>query len=249
MTFKLTASGLAVGYHHEPLAKVDDFSLVSGETLVLLGRNGAGKSTLLRTLAGLIPPVQGSVVHDGKPQNWVAWLSQTESSEFAWTVYEYVSLGRIPVGATAQEDHEAVLNAMKITETDQFQTRSILELSGGEMQRVRIARAIAQETPLVVMDEPTSHLDLEHQLQVLKLIADLRQSGKCVIASLHDLNHAALLGGACTIFHDDRAEHFGDWNAVPIKKLEVAVGLPLEVITTESGVKVYVGLSATTDLR
>lgn len=246
MIFKLSSAVLSVGYHGETTAQVDDFELNPGETLVLLGKNGAGKSTLLRTLAGLIPPIKGSVQHNWENKNWVAWLSQTESSEFAWTASEYVSLGRIPVGASAKQDAEAVAQAMEQTETTQFAERSIHELSGGEMQRVRIARAIAQETPLIVMDEPTSHLDLEHQAQVLSLIQKLKSQGKAIIASLHDLNHAAMIGGATMVFFDHEAELFSSWNEVPKTKLEAAVGLPLEVVISPSGAQVYIGLSATT---
>ena len=234
----LTTRGLEVGISGKPVAKCDDLTLEPGKVLVLVGKNGSGKSTFLRTIAGLIKPIKGEVFFDGQPQNKVkiekiaAWLAQEEHLEFSWTVSQYVSLGRIAqndgLNLTAK-DNLAIQTALATTDCESLAERYYHELSGGERQRVRLARAIAQETPIILMDEPTTHLDIEHQIQILQLISRLIQDGKTIVISLHDTVQAKQIGTQFLLFKDHVATVA---EALNEKLLEQTLGVRFEQCET-----------------
>ncbi len=177
-----------------------DLSLCGGERLAILGRNGAGKSTLLSTLAGLRPPNAGAVMLDGEdvaltPPHQAAlrraWLGQFQSDPFGSTVLETTLTGRHPhLGRWAWEsrqDAEIARAALKAVGLDGMETRQIHTLSGGERQRLAIATLLTQAAPLYLLDEPLSHLDLNHQMAVLDLFsATARDAGAGVVMVLHD---------------------------------------------------------------
>ncbi len=205
----LATHGLKVGISGNLIGSCDDITLMPGEVLVLVGKNGSGKSTFLRTIGGYIKPIGGEITFAGKKQSEVeiekivAWLSQEEHLEFSWTVTEYVSLGRIaqnPGLNLRSEDEQAVREAIKETDCESLAQRFVHELSGGERQRVRLARALAQDTQMILMDEPTTHLDIEHQIQILRLIEKLAKQGKPIIISLHDANQARQIGTQFLLF-------------------------------------------------
>lgn len=215
---------------------IDGVSLAvaDGETLGLLGPNGAGKSSLLRLLAGLRQPDTGAVLLDGHPladvrrravAQRVAVVEQQVSTELDLTVEQIVRLGRIPhrgiwSGDTAA-DHHAVERALAQTETTPMRDRDWRTLSGGEQQRVQIARALAQEPRELLLDEPTNHLDIRHQFELLALIRALPVTA---VVTLHDLTLAAL---------------FCDRLVVLDKGRVVAAGTPTEVLTAELISSVY----------
>lgn len=235
----LATQGLEVGIAGHLIARCDDLELATGEVLVLIGKNGAGKSTYLRTLGGLLKPMSGQVLFGGRPQAEVklekeaAWLSQEEHLEFAWSVTEYVSLGRLAHHSglsLSAEDRQKVAEALAMVDAEDLADRTVLELSGGERQRVRVARALAQDTPLILMDEPTTHLDLEHQLAFLGLLEKLKREGKSIVVSLHDVFHAGQIGSRFLLFQNGVASHA---SSLTKEKLEATLSVGFE--PTESG--------------
>jgi iron complex transport system ATP-binding protein len=179
-------------------------SVGRGRFVGLVGPNGAGKTTLLRTLNAALTPDAGAVRVDGQNVadlsakavgQLVATVPQDTTLSFDFSVRQTVEMGRTPYlsrfGGMRPEDHEAVDRAMTRTSVDEFADRSITEVSGGERQRVLLARALAQDTPLLVLDEPTASLDINHQVRTLELVRDLVDEGKTVVAAIHDLNLAA----------------------------------------------------------
>lgn len=181
-----------------------DLQIQAGEFVGILGPNGAGKSSLLRVLAGLRLPHIGSVCIDGRE---IASLSPKERAKkialvpqwtvmaFSFTVLDVVLMGRHPhLGRMAfetEKDLAIVIEAMEKTDTLKFRDRAFGELSGGEMQRVVVARAIAQTAPIMLLDEPTSSLDLQHQQRIYGILQQLNRSGTTVIVTTHDLNLAS----------------------------------------------------------
>src|SRR5579875_806897 len=196
---------LAFGYTNQPLLYGVQVSVWSGEMVGLLGPNGSGKTTLLRLLSGILHPQQGRILLDGRDlAAWgrrgtarrVAVVPQELQVPFAFTVEQMVSLGRTPfinlLGTRTSRDREIVREAMHVAEVDPLAERVFNELSGGERQRVMIAMALAQQPRLLLLDEPTSHLDIKYQIEVLELVRRLnRETGVTVIAAMHDLNLAA----------------------------------------------------------
>lgn len=175
-----------------------DLDLISGEWLGLIGPNGAGKSTLLRSICGLVD-YRGSITLDNgqtPAATDVALVPQAPVLPEGMTVSEYVLLGRTAhLGWLAREsrtDRSIVASILRRLDLDEFAGRNVARLSGGEAQRVVVARALAQQAPILLLDEPTSALDLGHQMSVLELVDDLRRSeGLTVIAAMHDLTTAA----------------------------------------------------------
>lgn len=230
----ISTTALSVGIGGHLIASCDDLSLGNGKILVLMGKNGSGKSTFLRTIGGLLKPISGEILFNGKPQNEVqiekiiAWLSQEEHLEFTWTVREYVSLGRIAQSAglvLTKLDEQAIDEALAETDCDALASRFVNELSGGERQRVRLARALAQKTPIILMDEPTTHLDIEHQIQILWLIEKLAKQGKTIVVSLHDVIQAKKIGSEFLLFQDSLAKSSDDLTK---KLLEQTLGVQFE---------------------
>jgi iron complex transport system ATP-binding protein len=172
---------------------------VPGWTAVI-GPNGAGKSTLLRTMAGLQRPDAGRVVLDGRPLgDWkpaergrrMAWMPQQAEAGGELTVHEVVHLGRLPhlglFAAPGEVDERVVQQVMDQTECAAWQHRRLHQLSGGERQRVLLARALAVQAPLLLLDEPTTHLDPPHQVALVRLLQQQARTGVTVVSVLHDL--------------------------------------------------------------
>lgn len=215
MTGHLTARNVWFGYiPDQPVLRGVSIDAAQGELLGILGPNGSGKTTLLRVMAGYLHPWDGDVSLGGRPLQQMdarelsrkrAVVEQRLSAPFAFPVYDYVLLGRTPYlsrfRSAGAADHHAVVEALDRTHTLHLQDRDVSELSGGELQRVMIARALAQEPRFLLLDEPTSHLDIRHQLEVMNLLADLSRD-IAVVTIVHDINLAArychrvaLLGG------------------------------------------------------
>lgn len=196
MSFKVTRAGFAYGLHEAT------FALSSSGLVTIAGPNGAGKSTLLGIMAGLRHPYSGSCLYAGtEVRRWwrrefarrVAFLPQSLRFEFPFTAEQVVLMGRTPHAGgwfESPQDHEAVARAMQTTDTAAFRTRDFRALSGGERQGVILASALAQEPETLLLDEPTTHLDLKHQLSMYRLLAELGQRGMLVVAVTHDLNLA-----------------------------------------------------------
>lgn len=196
---------IACGYGKRRVLSDFSLAIAQGEFVSVVGPNGSGKSTLVRVMTRSLHPSSGRVLLAGKDMygmrardlfRQVAVVSQETAVEFDFTVEEIVMLGRLPYLAPLQsestEDKAAAHWAMSVTGTLALADRLVPELSGGERQRVMLARALAQEPSLLILDEPTSHLDITHQIELLDLVRRLnRERSLTVIAVLHDLNLAA----------------------------------------------------------
>jgi iron complex transport system ATP-binding protein len=203
--FELRASELTLGYDSRTVVESLDLSFPIGRITAVVGPNGSGKSTIVRAIARLMRPRNGAVLLDGKaiariPTKEVARrlavLPQGPSSPEGLTVNRLVWNGRYPhqgfLGTSDRRDSEAVAWALRQTHLEDFAERTLDALSGGERQRAWIAMALAQQTPILILDEPTTFLDLGHQLEVMELLGELNeQQGLTVIMVLHDLNQAA----------------------------------------------------------
>jgi iron complex transport system ATP-binding protein len=186
-----------------------------GSVTAVVGPNGSGKSTLVRALLGRITPDGGSIAIDGGDvressraaiARRVAVVTQREESAFPVAVRDYVALGRLPHrgawGRDTAADRDAVAAAMQRTEVEGLRDRSVHQLSGGEWQRVRFARALAQEGDGFVADEPTTFLDVAHEMAVFELLAGLARDGRAVLLVSHQLNLVARFADRLVLLHD-----------------------------------------------
>ncbi len=203
-TDRLEAANINVSYGDSQIIEDLSLRIPDGKFTVIVGPNACGKSTLLRTLARIIRPDKGSVILDGKqiervPAREVArilgLLPQSSIAPNGISVADLVARGRYPHQTFLQRwteaDEKAVNWAMQTARVDDLATRTVDELSGGQRQRVWIAMVLAQETPLLLLDEPTTFLDISHQIELLNLLRNLnRRQGNTIVAVLHDLNQA-----------------------------------------------------------
>ncbi|SFJ89724.1 iron complex transport system ATP-binding protein [Halobacillus dabanensis] len=202
---RMSMNNLGVGYGEVKIVEDLNLHIPEGNVTTIIGPNGCGKSTILKAMSRLIEPKNGVVYLDGKAihkestkeiAKKMAVLPQTPKAPNGLTVYELVSYGRFPhqrgFGKLTDEDREIIHWALDVTGVLPFSERPIDALSGGQRQKVWIAMALAQETELLLLDEPTTYLDLAHQLEVLQLLEKLnREQGRTIVMVLHDLNHAA----------------------------------------------------------
>ncbi|MEF8974278.1 MAG: ATP-binding cassette domain-containing protein [Haloarcula sp.] len=200
----LDVSGLAVSFGAQSVVSGVGFSVDRGSLVGLVGPNGAGKTTVLRTIKGTLDPDAGTVRVDGDPihgksakavSRLVASTPQGTALSFDFSVRQTVEMGRTPhlgrFDRMGEADRRAVERAMERTSVTQFADRPFTSLSGGERQRVLLARALAQETPTLLLDEPTASLDINHAVRTLELVRKLVEDGKTAVAAIHDLNLAA----------------------------------------------------------
>ena len=217
-TVVLDAQAISVRLGKSPVLKDVTLSIPRGTVTAIIGPNGSGKSTLLRTLSRLLRPKTGSVLLDGKAiarmspgqvARQIATLPQSPGAVPGMTVQELVEQGRYPhtgpLRMFVDRDHAAVERALELTSSSHFRHRLIDSLSGGERQRVWIALALAQEPRILLLDEPTTFLDINHQIQVLNLIRALnREHGLTVVMALHDLNLACQYAERLVVLHGGR---------------------------------------------
>ena len=215
---------VTVRYPRAPRPAVDGVSLVAatGVVTAVVGPNGSGKSTLVRALLGLVPLAGGRITIDGRDVSalaprerarLVAVVPQREEPAFPLTVREFVTLGRhahvSPWRAAGAEDDAAVTRALDRADATLLAGRDVGELSGGEWQRVRIARALAQGTPALVLDEPTTFLDIGHEMAVFELLDALAREGLAVLLVSHQLNLVARFATSLALLHDGRVAASG----------------------------------------
>lgn len=199
---------LSAGYRHNTIAEDISLTIPQGKMTVLVGGNGCGKSTLLSTIARMLKPLAGSVLLDGKAihqqstkavSRQLGILPQSPLLPEGLTVFELVSRGRFPWQSFLQQwsddDERAVEQALELTGTTEFAHLPVDSLSGGQRQRCWIAMALAQQTPIILLDEPTTFLDLRYQVEILELLHSLtRHHNRTVVVVLHDLNFAINYG-------------------------------------------------------
>ncbi|MFJ2172497.1 ABC transporter ATP-binding protein [Streptomyces sp. NPDC087851] len=241
-THSLAAEGLTLGYGDRVVIESLDLTVPPGRITVIVGANACGKSTLLRSMSRLLAPRAGRVVLDGKevhrlPAKELArtlgLLPQSPVAPEGITVADLVGRGRHPhqgiFSRWSEKDDAAVASALDATHTAPLADRAVDELSGGQRQRVWIAMALAQQTDLLLLDEPTTFLDASHQIEVLDLLTDLNQArGTTVVMVLHDLNLAARYADHLIALAEGRLH---------------AVGTPAEVLTRET-VRAVFGLES-----
>ena len=223
-----------------------------GEMLALVGPNGAGKSTLLGVLAGDINPDAGSVLLRGVPirqssakelARQRAMLLQSNQVSFPFLVGHVVSMGRNPWAGTEQadEDDELIARAMEQVDVTGLRQRRFSELSGGERARVSLARVLAQDTEIVLLDEPTAALDLHHQDRVMRLIRELSSSGRAVVVVVHDLSLAAAFADRVGLLVDGRLLALGAVSEVMTPELlSDAYEVPIHVMSGPDGTPLIV---------
>lgn len=234
----LDLKSLYVSYNgHDILVDVS-LHVSSGEIVAVIGPNGAGKTTLVRAISGVLPPRSGKVQVDGldlaklstvQRARYLAVVPQARQLPAAFTVHQTVLLGRTPylswLGRPSPADQLLVSQALEHTRLTHLAERRVGELSGGEQQRILLARALAQDTPVLLLDEPTTHLDLEHQSNFLNLVRTLtEQKNLAVLMVLHDLNLAGL---------------YADRVALLVAGRVHTTGSPQEVLTPEHLTAVY----------
>lgn len=195
---------LSCGYNNIPIIKNISMNIKEGSFLGIIGKNGAGKTTLLKSIAGLLKPYCGNIYFDGNDiykmkkilfAKKLSFMPQNMPIDFHFTVKDFIMFGRFPYmnmfKYASTNDYEIVEKVMVFTETKSFADRNILELSGGERQKVLIAQNLAQQTDVITFDEPTSHLDIGSQASIFKLLRTLNQKhNKTIITTIHDLNTA-----------------------------------------------------------
>ena len=235
-TSALEVHSISFSYNAGRLLKEISFSVAAGELIALIGPNGSGKTTLLRVLLGLLAPSSGEVALLGQPLSTyppqaraktIAYVSQQPALSFPLTVRELVALGRYPHGARLGEspaDRLAIEIALEKTAAKELCNRQFNSLSGGERQKVLIARALAQSAQVLLLDEPTLHLDLNFQLQILSALKRLcLDDGLTVITVLHDINLVSLFADKALLLSNGILRGFGPIaeviNEASIKKL------------------------------
>ena len=218
---RLTTKDLSIGYA-DPIVNNINISIDDGEIAVLIGPNGAGKTTLLKTISGLIKKISGSIFIDGKNLNDISLNERakliaavlTEKTYAEYSCEEMVAMGRYPytngVGSLSDEDYAIVKNAMELTNITDIAKRDFLKISDGQRQRVLLARAICQEPKLLILDEPTSFLDVKYKMEFLTLLKKLAKEKEfSVIMSLHELDMARQIADKLICIKEDRIDKIG----------------------------------------
>ena len=233
--FRLEQVSYRIG--QAPILQGISGTLTAGQWVGILGPNGAGKSTLLRILAGVLAPSSGRVVlEDRALHSWpvleraqrLAFVPQRIDLTFPFQVRDVVAMGRTPYlrrwQNESQTDEDIVNAVMTQTETNHLADRDVMTLSGGELQRVTLARALAQQPKFLLLDEPTASLDLRHQFEVIEILEDLVSRGVTVLTAVHDLNLAASVCATLILLRNGQV---------------YAIGTPQEVLTAETIRAVY----------
>jgi len=233
----LEANALAFGFPGRTVGHDVSFSLAAGEVMCVLGPNGGGKTTLFRTLLGLLPPHGGSIALQGDALKTlsrreiarrVGYVPQGQVSGFAYTVLEVVLMGRTAhlgaFGTPGERDRRVAARALETLGIAHLAERPVTQVSGGERQLALIARALAQEPRLLVMDEPTASLDFGNQVRVLQSVSSLAASGISILFASHDPDHAFLAAHRALLLAEGRV---------------VALGAPAEVIRADTLERLY----------
>lgn len=226
----IEAEQLSTGYGKNIIVKDQNIVIPKNKITIILGPNGCGKSTLLKSLARILPIKQGKIILEDQDietmrtqeiAQKLGFLSQSSTTPEGISVYELVSYGRFPYKKTSasKQDHEVIEWALQETQTFEIKDMLVNNLSGGQIQRVWIAMILAQQTKTILLDEPTTYLDIGHQLEVLELLRKLNmEKQQTIVMVLHDINHAA---------------RYGDW-IIAMKNGKIYTeGAPKEVITSE----------------
>ncbi|WP_088014474.1 ABC transporter ATP-binding protein [Gottfriedia acidiceleris] len=241
---RLWTENITIKYDNRVISRNLSVQIPDRSFTVIVGPNGCGKSTLLRTLSNLLKPSEGQILLDGKAitsykskevARKLGLLPQSSTAPDGITVANLIAHGRYPyqslIRQWTDEDEAAVMSAMELTNTSDLSHRYVDELSGGQRQRVWVAMVLAQQTPMLLLDEPTTYLDIAHQIELLELFKDLNQQGNTLVAILHDLNHAARYADNIIAMKDGQVIAQGDPREIITAKLvEEVFGLKCIII-------------------
>lgn len=227
----LEVDNLKFGYGKKLVLDGVSFNIKKGEFLSIIGPNGSGKSTLLKTLNNLYPSNLGEISLEGRNINKftkkdlakkMALVLQDNTIDYEFTVEDIVLMGRHPhkgrFKRETEEDYKIVLESLKMTNTLGLKDRIITEISGGERQRVMIAKALAQRPSIILLDEPTSHLDINHQMEILKLLKEMNKNkGTTIILVIHDINLGVRYSDRVIMLNKGKILEIGDSKKVITK--------------------------------
>ena len=212
---------LTVGYSNRVVLRNVALSFDPGKIFTIVGKNGCGKSTLLKSCAGLLQPKDGAILLDGKELSGysdreraqkLSYLSQSRNTPNI-TVERLMAHSRFPhLGypkKLREEDRAIISQSIRLLQLEEFRDKSLITLSGGERQRVYLAMQIAQDAPFLLLDEPTTYLDIEYQLMLMDLLAELKQQGKTIVMVLHDLEQALRYSDRIIAIDDKKDIHTG----------------------------------------
>lgn len=234
----INGQNIEIAYEKNIIIKGIDIEIVKGEILTILGTNGCGKSTLLKAISRVIPYKNGVIslegeiiesIHSKEFAKKLAFVSQNNEIPEDITVEDFIKYGRTPhkkwYEILNKEDEEIVNWAMELCKIEKFRTRKVMSLSGGERQKVWIAMVLAQKTPVLLLDEPTTYLDICHQFEIMELVKELNKKlGITIIMVLHDLNQASQYSDRVLVLKDGK---------------KYAEGKTAEILTTELVRDVY----------
>jgi len=226
----ITAKGLSIGYADLVVASEINFNGLSGELIGIIGVNGIGKSTLLRTLGKMQPALAGSILISGKSLDTLdtrflaSEISIVLTEPIAsknLTVQELIALGRQPytnwLGTLSRNDKSKIKEAIQMLQLEELRYKKCFQLSDGQLQRVLIARALAQDTSIILLDEPTSHLDLYHKVKILKLLKSITvETNKTVLFTSHEIEMAIQLSNKLLVINETESS-FGKPNELIVK--------------------------------
>jgi len=244
----LVCRRLSCGFHNHVVLRDVSFEADPGTVTAVLGANGAGKSTLLSTVGGFLPSLAGSAqlgsreIKNLPPRErarQIAFVPQQELTDFDFSAIEVVAMGRIAASNglfETREDVDISEQALAQVDGSHLADRRFRELSGGERQRVLIARALAQQTQVLLLDEPTSHLDLAHQITAIELLHFLAAEGKTILVAVHDLNWAKAAASHAVLLSEGECTYSGPMDVLlRDQKLEAAYGAPLMPVRGSDG--------------
>ena len=233
MNQQISISNLTVGYDNKSLLEGINLATKTNKIIGVFGRNGQGKSTLLKTISGLLPPITGSFnfesidilsLSEKERAKVLSIVSTTQNNIGGITVKDFIAFGRFPytnwLGINTAKDYQEIDNAITLCKLTDLANRNYDELSDGEKQKVNIARAIAQNTPLIILDEPTVHLDLINKVEVFKLLKELTTNhNKTIIISTHQIEYALQICDEIWLINNNEINAYTPTNLINENKL------------------------------